>query len=107
MRCDQPMGLSPRATQFLEQNEVLPGKCKECGRPFYVELEQIGEYEGFDKHALNRHKLQNGGFADEFVQAAPWSSGPVIFFGLRVYNKDAELMQTFLWTERQIERASR
>ena len=100
MRCDQSWGLCPNAEVFLEKNELPIEKCPCCRRDFPKKLETIGHYEGMfeQEYPLHRHTLKDGRFADEFLQADPWSSGPVAFLGLRV-SDGSEI----LWTDDEIE----
>jgi hypothetical protein len=100
MRCDQSCGLTKEAVAFLEAHEVQPDPCPCCHRTYPSPLEVIGHYNGFDEYALFRHKLQDGRYADEFLQSQPWSSGPVAFIGLRLSDG-----QEFLWTEEEINQA--
>lgn len=84
MRADQLIGLPQAAVDFLSQNEYVDPPCSCCRRPFPPKLVEIGQYEGFGKYPLYRHNLKDGRTADEFVQAEPWSSGPMIFLALRL-----------------------
>lgn len=103
MRCDQQMGLPPEAVAFLEENEKKPLVCDCCGRPFPKALVPIGAYVGMfeTEYSLYRHELKNEGFADEFLQAAPWSSGPCFFLGLKITGTDGGVM-VFEWTDSEI-----
>jgi hypothetical protein len=52
----------------------------------------------FDQeYHLYRHALKDGRTADEFLQVAPWSSGPMFFIGLKVSDG-----VEFIWTEEEI-----
>lgn len=56
--------------------------------PFYQALpsEDLGPVLGmFDEtvHILRKYTLQSGQQIEEYIQAEPWSSGPVIFLALR------------------------
>jgi len=101
MRCDQPQGLPPAADAFLAEFEVPPVCCETCKRPFPRQLEVVGEYTGFNDYPLHRHQLKDGRTADEFLQAVPWSSGPMFFLGLRVSDGTE-----FAWSEEEIEQAA-
>lgn len=94
MRCDQFAGLPEAANAFLCGNEL------EAGRRL------IGHFQGMFGHTydLYRHQLDDG-YADEFVQADPWSSGPVFFLGLRVYNAEGVVQLEFLWPQEFIDNA--
>ena len=98
MRTDQPQGLPVSAEVFLDEQEVRPDCCPTCKRPFPPTLEAIGDYEGFDTYPLHRHQLKDGRTADEFLQASPWSSGPLLFLGLRVSDGTE-----FTWTDDEID----
>lgn len=100
IREDQFLGLPEAAITFLAENEVPEVSCPHCGRPFARNYEKVGVYHGmFDnEYPLHRHVLKDGRTADEFLQAAPWSSGPVHFLGLRVSDGTE-----FTWTEDEID----
>lgn len=103
IREDQFMGFTDEARAFLEEYEVPQETCEFCLRPFPRKLEEIDHYFGmFDtKYPLFRHVLKDGRTADGFLQAAPWSSGPVLFLGLRVSDGTE-----FLWTEKEMDELS-
>lgn len=98
MREDQPKGLPPAACAFLSEYEIQPACCSECKRPYPLPLKVIGSYEGFNDHNLYQYQLQDGRTADEYLQATPWSSGPMFFLGLKV--SDGTILA---WTEEEIE----
>lgn len=104
MRCDQSMGLCKQALAFLEANEVKPESCPTCKRPLDQNRRIIGHYDGFDTHPLYQHVCKNGRLANEYLQAQPWSSGPVAFLGLKVYipGQAYEVCYTFYWSEKDI-----
>ncbi len=99
MRSDQFMGLPPDAVGFLEKYETPEKCCKECKRPFSRELEVIGHFFGIGgtKYPLHRHKLVEGAYADEFLQAQPGSSGPCFFLGLKLFGS------VFEWPQEDID----
>ncbi len=97
-REDQHMGITTAAMRFLDKNEIKPEACHACFQFKPMKLEKIGVYSGFNEYSLFRHQLIGGGYADEFLQAAPWSSGPMFFIGLRL-NDGRE----FLWSDKEIE----
>lgn len=103
MRCDQFVGLPPEAETFLKKEEIDPGFCEHCMRTLPKKLEVIGYYYGMfdDEYPLYRHQLKDGRHADEFLQTAPWSSGPVHFLGLKV--SDAVTGQIFEWSSEEID----
>ncbi|MFW9873072.1 MAG: hypothetical protein ACFFG0_08235 [Candidatus Thorarchaeota archaeon] len=100
MRCDQHVGFPGKALAFLNEFEIPEEVCEHCGSIICRKLEQIGEYYGMfeNTYPLFRHQLKDGRYADEFYQCAPWSSGPVIFLGLKV--SDGTI---FEWSEDEIE----
>lgn len=102
MRCDQHFGLCPEAVAFLEEHEVKPEICSGCNRAFPRNLQILGHYYGMfnDEYPLNRHVLEDGRYADEYVQANPWSSGPCFFIGLKLSTGEK-----FEWSKEAIENA--
>jgi hypothetical protein len=107
MRCDQILGLPVEAIEFLRKYEVQPEACPHCKRLFDRKLEVCSYYHGMfdDPYNLYRHLLIDGRTAEEFVQADPWSSGPCMFLGLRVYDTNADLESEFLWSQEDIDNA--
>jgi hypothetical protein len=107
MRCDQYIGLPPDAIAFLADNEAPDPVCPHCHRLMPVTREVIGHYDGMfeTEYSLYRHTLTNGDYADEFMQADPWSSGPMFFIGLRVYRRGFadQVFRTFEWSEEEID----
>lgn len=99
MRTDQHVGLPPAARLFLVAHEQKAVDCPHCHRPMPHELPVIGKYEGMDEYPLFRHPLNDGGHADEFLQASPWSSGPLLFLGLLLYKPNGDFEGSIEWTE--------
>lgn len=99
-RSDQHVGLPQEALDFLTNNEPV---CPHCGQNC-VSLETIGKYYGmFDNaYPLYRHQLKEG-YAVEFVQASPWSGGPLFFLGLLIYGPKGNLLDRITWDETTIE----
>lgn len=99
IREDQFAGLTPAAHAFLQLHQVPAARCTTCERELPRNLEVIDQYHGMFETAypLHRHVLRNGLTADEFLQAAPQSSGPIHFLGLRVSDGTE-----FVWTEDEI-----
>lgn len=93
----QPQGLPAEAMHFLHENAEVKNRCDACGRDDGFITEKIGETGMFDDIPLVKYKLKDGTYATEFEQAAPWSSGPVLFFGLRLENGTE-----FRWSEADI-----
>lgn len=106
MRCDQFMGLPPEALQFLVKHAVKPTVCECCKQQIPEKREVIEFYDGMfnDQHPLYRIPLVGGEYAEEYLQADPWSSGPVFFHGLWVY-KGGKVVKTYTWTDKEIEEA--
>ena len=104
MRCDQYMGITPEAQELLAQN-VQIDVCPCCKRAMPINREVIGHYDGMfgDQYDLHRIPLKEG-YAVEFLQEDPWSSGPMFFIGLTVYN--GVLERTFKWSDDEIQIAS-
>lgn len=95
MRCDQFPGLPKHALEFLEEWRK---RCGCCGQ-FLPSPLTVGHYVGMfeDEYSLTQYCLRDGRTADEFLQAEPWSSGPMFFLGLKVSDG-----QEFLWTQEDI-----
>ena len=84
-RSSQPMGLPKKAREFLATNAVKLGYCEHCKRDSGYEREEAERTGMFgDDVPVFRYKLTNGSFAEEFVQEEVWSSGPMMWFGLKV-----------------------
>ncbi len=96
-RSDSFFGKTTSAIGFLEKYEVKGEECLECGHVEHVKLQKIGDVHGFDDYSLFRHHLVNGDYADEFLQATEWSSGPMFFIGLRVCDG-----KEFIWLDEEI-----
>lgn len=104
IRCDQFVDLTIEANNFLNLHQISPEICGCCKRPYPIEHEVIGHFEGMfnEIFPLYRYILKDGRTADVFHQASPWSSGPVHHLGLRVSDGTE-----FVWTEEEIEENSR
>lgn len=108
IRMDQHAGIPPEARTFLAENECQLDPCPCCGHVKDTPVEVIGEYTGmFDENfPLFRHFLKDGGIAEEFLQAAPWSSGPVHFLGLQVFHVEDDrtltLIKEFIWSNTEM-----
>jgi hypothetical protein len=100
-RSDQCMGVTPDARQFVLKYSMQDTVCPTCHQCVVVNHETVGAYYGMfmDNYPLHRYPLKSGGWADEFLQDQPWSSGPVAFIGLRVFDKDGEQVDEFLWPQ--------
>jgi len=100
MRTDQFAGLPAAAEKFLTENRRPPRTCPTCGHVTETYLEKYDTFTGMfmTQYPLYRHPLKGGRFAEEFLQTAPWSSGPVHFLGLRVSDGTE-----FTWSEADME----
>jgi hypothetical protein len=100
IRMDQFAGLPQAAEKFLEEHEKPPVYCETCGHVIKRSVTRIGSYSGMfsDTYPLHRRHLKDGRTADEYLQAAPWSSGPVHFIGLKVSDGTV-----FEWSEEEME----
>lgn len=101
MRMDQFEGLSANAIAFLKKHEVFQKICKCCKRSFPRDLEIIGYFYGMSgvMYPLHRHRFKGGGYADEFLQATEYSSGPMFFLGLTFEDGS----KRFTWSQAKIE----
>ncbi len=109
MRMTQFAGLSPAAKDFLAENaEEDSFVTTKNGEVIKEWTESRSEASG--KHAqgmymeeisLSKYWLKAGVFVLEKVQAASWSSGPVIFTYLT--NAQGEPIKGTSWTEEEME----
>ena len=106
MRCTQMCGLPRKARKFLAANreEVY---CKACGQATNLNYREYGPIVGmFDEEALLEYDLKRGGVAREERQFEIWSSGPMIFLRLRIYErtKDNTLVEvdSISWTTEEL-----
>lgn len=100
IRMDQFAGPAPAARKFLDAHEVEPEICTGCNRPFVFKRVVTGTFAGMfgDEYPLHQRELRDGRTADEYLQASPWSSGPVFFIVLRVSSGEV-----YEWTEEEME----
>lgn len=100
MRCDQYIGLTDAAEKFLEENKIPNKVCPCCGRVIPKIPKIIGKCLGMfgTTCPLFRHRLKDGRTADEYLQASPWSSGPMFFIGLKVSDG-----KEFNWPQEEID----
>ena len=129
MRMDQYVGLTERAHKWLQEHAALR----------YTETLSVSTVNGVETHRssatnvapcsvdydyiegawddhvapLRRYQLQDGREVEEFVQAEPWSSGPMYFVGLRWVGKEprdeaeAAALYALNWTPAEISEESR
>lgn len=115
MRCDQCAGLNDFArdlvTQMVDVREKVTktypnGDVEEFER--LVKLNEVSrkdsgkKYSGMfgDEYTLNRYTLPTGEVYEEYVQAEPWSSGPVFFLALK--DGDGNVVEESLWDDEDI-----
>lgn len=116
MRCEQYIGLNDWAQNYV----CATVKAREIG----VRLLPDGSTETFDREVsvpvarretvgaiagaygqdmpLTRYTMPNGRVFTEYVQAAPWSSGPCYFIALR--NERGNVVTQSLWRQEDIDR---
>ena len=105
MRMTQFVGLTEKASDYLEKNGVkdVSSKCPHCGGAtgYRIRRVQYGKTFGMfeEEIPLWEYELSNGESWREIVQAAPWSSGPVIFLCL----EDEMKKQHFKWPQKDID----
>lgn len=120
MRCDQVRGLNYWARAELEGGyvkvkdkvtRIFPDgvieQFEEENIVSLVKIETSGKkYSGmFDnEYALMKYTFPDGRVWEEYEQAAPWSSGPVIFLALKD-TKTGTIIKESLWSEAEIENA--
>jgi hypothetical protein len=117
------MGLSPAATEWLlkhgekhkKRRTIIEENFDTENEEWYVVSDKIEEYEELtavetvqqaaemfgDSYNLKTYKLKNGRTVVEFVQAAPWQSGPVIFLALKYVDTNCSV-RTSLWPAAKI-----
>lgn len=126
MRMDQYVGLPERATKWLEANvmkettdtlvvsyvngvETHRGKTTVIG-PLATEYATIAGAWADTVAPLFRYKMFDGREVEEYVQAEPWSSGPMFFIALRYVGKTPcetgctcePSLESLAWTEEEI-----
>lgn len=97
MRCTQPYGLPEEAKLFLKIHAVRKDPCDHCGRDSGYTKKEVGIYGMFDEMPLFEYTLADGNTATEFVQHEVWSSGPMVWLGLRTSDG-----QELLWAESEM-----
>jgi hypothetical protein len=120
MRCDQFMGLNPWAQKLVDGRQVLlyteyvTRKYPGGNREVFPEHQVFGSsttkirystYYGMfnNEYPLYRYTLEEGAIYEEFVQSAPWSSGPVFFLALQTL--DSKPVKKSLWPQNEIDGA--
>jgi len=108
------MGLTPAADELITAKETAvekgtrtfsDGRTEPFERTITVDLvkkETCGTYLGmFDtEFGLYRYTLPNGKWYEEYVQAAPWSSGPLFYLALKDENGP---VKESLWSDEELE----
>lgn len=94
------IGLTKEAKDFLHKNAKTQTKIFNNGYGECTIVEPvaipIGKCGMFDECPVNKYELKDNTWAQEFIQAEPWSSGPIVFIGLKTTTKE------FLHTEEYI-----
>lgn len=105
MRATQIIGLSPRALQFIQDNQqskISNCDCPDCEtKHVVVPIQEVwgdaSKYGMFgDGPSLLKYLMKNGEWIHEYVQCCPWSSGPMIYLSI----KDHPELD---WTDEEIE----
>ena len=120
IRMDQWIGLNPRSEKIIVGQPVLlyTDLVRRTHKDGRVELfkpkktygtdtktERIATIAGaFDDVAghLFRHTLADGTIYEEYLQANPWSSGPMYFVALK--DADGNPVPESLWTDEEMDR---
>jgi hypothetical protein len=106
MRTTQYLGLNQKAQAWLENH---------CEETALLTKKFVEGMFGEKVHQLRKHSLKTPKtivrnpkapsyletHVEEYVQAEPWSSGPVIFLALR-YSKCKQPVEASLWPEEEI-----
>ena len=107
MRMFQFMGLTPEAEKYLDQNcaKITNEFCPHCGKPIsesllILDVEHVDSFYG-DGPDLHTYQLFDVGEIKEVIQAEPWSSGPVCFLCLELWDGT----QFGEWSDEEIDRA--
>lgn len=117
MRSTQFYGLNDRAKEYLENNAnkklLYVDKVSrlysegEVVVDFASEVLDLEKYPAGDEvlgmfeekvHTLQVYKMRDGSFVEEYIQAEPWSSGPMIFLALRDLTSK-EIVEVSLWAD--------
>lgn len=115
MRCDQHMGLTETARKITENRDVaytemtsrlFPDNHTEH-LPAKEVLVKPGVYDVYrgmfdQEYDLLEYRLKDGRILREFVQAEPWSSGPVFFLALKD-KETGEAIKETLWSQEEID----
>lgn len=91
------MGLPESAVAFLHKNAKRLHPCEHCNRDSGPVCREIGRTGMFDDLEILEYELNDGRSATEFVQEEIWSSGPMIWMGLRISDGTE-----FRWSEEEI-----
>lgn len=104
------IGLNARAKRFISgyAKKTKESICPRCGTCLGGEVitKNVGEIHGIAGEPVTNaqqyiHKKTGKRF-EEYVQADPWSSGPVIFLALR-WSKTKRAVAGTKWSEREID----
>lgn len=109
MRTDQYVGLSSRAIEFLKENAELDHfqllKNGVIDQDYYEPKKEvfstlIGAFQ--NEFPLFTYFLENGEKVYEYVQAEPWSSGPMYYIALSYDPEGTDPVIETLWTEEEM-----
>lgn len=114
IRMDQQMGLNAFADDLVHQLVKVvekgirfwpDGEEEEFDRGTWLsrtKTEVIGHYSGMfeDQYELHKYILPNGKVYKEYVQAEPWSSGPVFFLALT--DEADKVVEKSLWSNEEV-----
>ena len=122
MRCTQLIGLSKVAKSWLKKYCKQRHYFQKVFRAYdndgdWVEVEDSEGTEllskpleengtvfgmaGEEACILQQYEMDNGSIVEEYVQCAPWSSGPCIFLALRFQSTKKPVVKS-LWSEEEI-----
>lgn len=114
MRTTQVVGLHPRAkkivTNWVDAVEEVTRKYADGTEERYSRIvmadrskrEVYGYFDGMcgEEYPLHKWTLADGRVFYEYVQAQPWSSGPVVFVALEDEKRDT--IKESLWTAEEM-----
>jgi len=103
MRMSQPMGLPTEAQKFLQKHAKRVDPCEHCKRHSGYVKRRTGDTGMFHDVPIFEYTLDNGGHADEFIQHTIWSSGPMEWFGLKIFDTKGVHINTIEWCRSEFE----
>jgi hypothetical protein len=97
------MGLPFKAISFLKENAKTLSQCSACSRHDGYDREAYTYAGMVDDVPLYEYELKGGRTAQEFVQHTVWSSGPILWLGLRIITPNKKKTVKILWPESAFE----